>query len=129
MEKKLKEALIGYLRNAGELYSLYAEDSWTDDQFTIAAITDWTLNIMEECINDKDVVPVLKLIREVIDSGLAARELPYNDLDEKDDGLVFDSLMEKAEQLKSQISLEGDINGKERKRSAYFSIGQFRNRH
>lgn len=103
MRKKTKEALIGYLNNASELYSLYAQDSWSDEDFITGAIADWTLDIMVGCINDIDVKPVLELMRKVINEGTRARDLPYNDLGEMEDECVYDSLMDEAERLKAQI--------------------------
>lgn len=103
MEKKIKKALIGYLNNAGELYSLYTQDSWSDEDFLTGAVADWTLDIMEGFINDKNVVPVLKLIRRAISEGTRVLNLPYNDLGERGDDEVYNSLIEEAESLKRNI--------------------------
>ena len=107
MEKKTKEALIGYLNNISEVYGLYAQDSFSDEDFLTAAVTDRTLDIMEGCINNKDVKPVLKLMRKVISEGIRARDVPYNDLGEGDDDGVYDSLIAEAENLKAQLTILG----------------------
>ena len=103
MRKKTKEALIGYLNNASGLYSLYEQESWSDEDFLTAAVTDWTLDIMEGCIYDMDVRPAINLIRRVIDEGRRVMELSEDDDEESDDIPTYDKLMAEAETLKAKI--------------------------
>jgi hypothetical protein len=124
LRKKTKEALIGYLNNASGLYSLYEQDSWSDEDFLTAAVTDWTLDIMEGCIYDMDVRPAINFIRKVINEGRRVMEHPHDDDEESDDIATYDELMAEAERLKAKIGaipvkkeirpLGRDKNGKER---------------
>jgi len=103
MEKKLKEALIGYLNQISEIYSLYGQDSWSDEDFTTSAVIEWSSDIMEECVNDKNVEQVLKLIRKTISEGKRIMELPHDDDRESDGITTHDNLIEEAEKLKARI--------------------------
>ena len=103
MRKKTKEALIGYLNNTSGLYSLYEQDSWSDEDFLTGAVIDWTLDIMEGCIYDMDVRPTIDLIRRVIDEGRRVMELSEDDDKESDGIATYDRLMAEAETLKAKI--------------------------
>lgn len=105
MEKKGKEALLGYLNNTMGIYRLYSQDSFSDEDFLSAAVTDWTLDIMEEFILHTDVRPLLKLIRKAVNEGRRISKLPYNDDRETEDIATYDKLMAEAERLKARLNL------------------------
>jgi predicted Mrr-cat superfamily restriction endonuclease len=91
------------LNNISGIYGLFTQDSFSDEDFLTAAVTEWSLDIMNGCINDIDVRLVFKLMSEAVTEGKRISKLPYNDDRESDDIATYDELMAEAERLKKRI--------------------------
>ena len=103
MEKKCKKILNHLINSASDIFSLYNQDSFTDEDSKTATSIENELNIIEGFVSDKMVREVAEFISKTIAEGNRISEIVDMEEEEIETFKAYDVISEQTTRLKTKI--------------------------